>query len=134
MQSQEDKARGRTTLRHGQAHASRSGPRPPLRRAVAPGNIDDAYIWHQAALPEHRNGEEVGPRAKRRRKLVTSPDLQQSSKGNPGNGARGERSLTTAARRRAALESPWLLFSGPGPYSIDNMMARRAASPVSTGH
>ena len=28
----------------------------------------------------------------------------------------------------------WLLFSGPGPYSIDNMMARRAASPVSTGH
>ena len=28
----------------------------------------------------------------------------------------------------------WLLFSGPGPYSVDNMMARRAVSPVSTRH
>ena len=28
----------------------------------------------------------------------------------------------------------WLLFSGPGPYSVDSMMARRAVSPASTGH
>ena len=28
----------------------------------------------------------------------------------------------------------WLLFSGPGRYSVDTMMARRAASPASTGH
>ena len=28
----------------------------------------------------------------------------------------------------------WLLFSGPGPYSVDSMMARRWASPQSTGH
>lgn len=28
----------------------------------------------------------------------------------------------------------WLLFSGPGPYSVDSMMARRWASPHSTGH
>jgi putative oxidoreductase len=28
----------------------------------------------------------------------------------------------------------WLLFSGPGPYSFDNMIARRAVSPMSTDH
>jgi putative oxidoreductase len=28
----------------------------------------------------------------------------------------------------------WLLFSGPGPYSVDRMMARRGVSPASTGH
>jgi putative oxidoreductase len=28
----------------------------------------------------------------------------------------------------------WLLFSGPGPYSLDNMMARRAVSLASTDH
>ena len=28
----------------------------------------------------------------------------------------------------------WLLFSGPGPYSVDGMMARWRASPASTGH
>jgi putative oxidoreductase len=28
----------------------------------------------------------------------------------------------------------WLLFSGPGPYSVDSMMARRAVSPALTGH
>jgi putative oxidoreductase len=28
----------------------------------------------------------------------------------------------------------WLLFSGPGPYSLDSMMARRALSPTSTNH
>jgi putative oxidoreductase len=28
----------------------------------------------------------------------------------------------------------WLLFSGPGPYSLDNMMARRAVSLASTNH
>jgi len=28
----------------------------------------------------------------------------------------------------------WLLFSGPGPYSVDSMMARWAVSPASTGH
>jgi putative oxidoreductase len=27
----------------------------------------------------------------------------------------------------------WLLFSGPGRYSVDGIMARRAASPASTG-
>ena len=27
----------------------------------------------------------------------------------------------------------WLLFSGPGPYSVDSMMARRWTSPQSTG-
>jgi putative oxidoreductase len=27
----------------------------------------------------------------------------------------------------------WLLFSGPGPYSVDSMMARRV-SPASRGH
>ena len=26
----------------------------------------------------------------------------------------------------------WLLFSGPGPYSVDSMMARRGVSPGST--
>jgi putative oxidoreductase len=28
----------------------------------------------------------------------------------------------------------WLFFSGPGPYSLDNMMARRAVSLASTDH
>lgn len=28
----------------------------------------------------------------------------------------------------------WLLFSGPGPYSVDSMMARRAVSPASSDH
>ena len=28
----------------------------------------------------------------------------------------------------------WLLFSGPGPYSVDSMMARRWTSPQLTGH
>ena len=28
----------------------------------------------------------------------------------------------------------WLLFSGPGPYSVDSMMALWAVSPASTGH
>jgi putative oxidoreductase len=28
----------------------------------------------------------------------------------------------------------WLLFSRPGPYSVDSMMARRGNSPASTGH
>jgi putative oxidoreductase len=28
----------------------------------------------------------------------------------------------------------WLLFSGPGPYSVDSRMARWAVSPASTGH
>jgi putative oxidoreductase len=28
----------------------------------------------------------------------------------------------------------WLLFSGPGPYSVDGMMARRGVSPASRGH
>lgn len=28
----------------------------------------------------------------------------------------------------------WLLFSGPGPYSIDAWIARRAAKPPGTGH
>ena len=28
----------------------------------------------------------------------------------------------------------WLLFSGPGPYSVDSMMARRAVSTAPTGH
>jgi putative oxidoreductase len=28
----------------------------------------------------------------------------------------------------------WLLFSGPGPYSVDGMMARRAVSPASSDH
>jgi putative oxidoreductase len=28
----------------------------------------------------------------------------------------------------------WLLFSGPGPYSLDNMMSRRAVSLASTDH
>ena len=28
----------------------------------------------------------------------------------------------------------WLLFSGPGPYSVDRMMARWRMSPTSTGH
>jgi len=28
----------------------------------------------------------------------------------------------------------WLLLSGPGPYSLDNMMARRAVSLASTDH
>ena len=28
----------------------------------------------------------------------------------------------------------WLLFSGPGPYSLDSMMARRAVSPALTDH
>jgi putative oxidoreductase len=28
----------------------------------------------------------------------------------------------------------WLLFSGPGPYSVDHMMARWRISPTSTGH
>jgi putative oxidoreductase len=28
----------------------------------------------------------------------------------------------------------WLLFSGPGPYSVDRMMARWRISPTSTGH
>jgi putative oxidoreductase len=28
----------------------------------------------------------------------------------------------------------WLLFSGPGPYSLDNVMARRAVSLASTDH
>jgi putative oxidoreductase len=28
----------------------------------------------------------------------------------------------------------WLLFSGPGPYSVDSMMARWGGSPESTGH
>lgn len=28
----------------------------------------------------------------------------------------------------------WLLFSGPGPYSVDSTMARQGVSPVSTGH
>jgi putative oxidoreductase len=28
----------------------------------------------------------------------------------------------------------WLLFSEPGPYSIDSMMARRGVSPASRGH
>jgi hypothetical protein len=28
----------------------------------------------------------------------------------------------------------WLLFSGPGPYSVDSMMARWVVSPASTGH
>jgi putative oxidoreductase len=28
----------------------------------------------------------------------------------------------------------WLFFSGPGRYSVDSMMAWRAASPASTGH
>jgi putative oxidoreductase len=27
----------------------------------------------------------------------------------------------------------WLLFSGPGPYSVDSMIARRRISPTSTG-
>jgi putative oxidoreductase len=27
----------------------------------------------------------------------------------------------------------WLLFSGPGPYSVDSMIARRAVSHASTG-
>jgi putative oxidoreductase len=28
----------------------------------------------------------------------------------------------------------WLLFSGPGPYSVDSMMARWGVSPASRGH
>ena len=28
----------------------------------------------------------------------------------------------------------WLLFSGPGPYSVDSMMMRRRVSPALTGH
>ena len=28
----------------------------------------------------------------------------------------------------------WLLFSGPGPYSVDRLIARWAVSPASTGH
>ena len=28
----------------------------------------------------------------------------------------------------------WLLFSGPGPYSVDSRIARWAVSPASTGH
>src|SRR6516162_1640492 len=28
----------------------------------------------------------------------------------------------------------WLLFSGPGPYSVDSMIARWRGSPASTGH
>src|SRR5215813_15044813 len=28
----------------------------------------------------------------------------------------------------------WLLFSGPGPYSVDSMMARWEVSPASRGH
>src|SRR5215469_10093351 len=28
----------------------------------------------------------------------------------------------------------WLLFSGPGPYSVDSMMARRAVSTASADH
>lgn len=28
----------------------------------------------------------------------------------------------------------WLLFSGPGPYSVDGMMARRAVLPASSDH
>jgi putative oxidoreductase len=28
----------------------------------------------------------------------------------------------------------WLLFSGPGPYSVDTMIAHWRASPASTGH
>jgi putative oxidoreductase len=28
----------------------------------------------------------------------------------------------------------WLLFSGPGPYSVDSMLARWGVSPASSGH
>ena len=28
----------------------------------------------------------------------------------------------------------WLLFSGPGPYSVDSMILRRRISPTATGH